>query len=234
MKLRERAAAAAAMLAAVLVQPTSAQTVQIDEGTFRIMISGREVGVETFSIRQNGTGAEAVLIAQGRVVLDAASGGNEVVANVQLSGAGLRPVAYDVEMRGADARRINARITGSRASARTVSAAGENLREYLVSDGAVLLDDGVAHHYYFIGQRAAGGATRTPIVIPRESRQVQATIEAGGEESISAGGQTVRARKLVVTPAGGDVRNVWLDSAGRVLRVEIPARNYTAVRAALP
>ncbi|MEX0907059.1 MAG: hypothetical protein WD054_01920, partial [Gemmatimonadota bacterium] len=144
-----------------------------------------------------------------------------------------RPVAYDVELRGGDARRINARVTGSRASARTMSSAGETMREYLVSDGAVLLDDGVAHHYYFIAQRVAAGATRTPIVIPRESRQVQATITAGGQESISAGGQTVSARKIVVTADGGE-RTVWVDAEGRVLRVEIPSKDYVAVRTELP
>lgn len=215
---------------ACLAAPGSAQTVRLDEGSFRILVGGREVGTETFSLRQNGTGPDAVVIAQGRVVLDA----NETTANVQLSGTGLRLVAYDVELSGADARRIRASVSGSRASARTVSAAGETMKEYLVSEGAVLLDDGVAHHYYMIAKRAEAGATRTPILIPRESRQVQATITAAGEESVSAGGTTVTARKIVVQPAGGDARTVWVDAQGRVLRVEIPARNYVAVRTSLP
>ncbi|HSJ31084.1 MAG TPA: hypothetical protein VK933_06590 [Longimicrobiales bacterium] len=215
---------------AMMVAPAAGQTVRLDEGTFRILVDGREVGTETFSLRQNGTGADAVVIAQGRVVLDS----RETTANVQLAGTGLRLVAYDVELSGADARRIRASISGSRASARTLSAAGETMKEYLVSDGAVLLDDGVAHHYYMIAQRAAAGATSTPILIPRESRQVQATITNAGEESVSAGGTTVTARRIVVQPEGGDARTVWVDGQGRVLRVEIPARNYVAVRAALP
>jgi hypothetical protein len=210
--------------------PAAAQTVRLDEGTFRILVDGREVGTETFSLRQNGTGADAVVIAQGRVVLDS----NETTANVQLAGTGLRLVAYDVELSGADARRIRASVSGSRASARTLSAAGETMKEYLVSDGAVLLDDGVAHHYYMIAQRAEAGSRSTPILIPRESRQVQATITVAGSESVSAGGSTVTAQRIVVQPEGGDTRTVWVDAEGRVLRVEIPARNYVAVRAALP
>jgi len=215
---------------AALGAPAAAQTVQLDEGSFRILVNGREVGTETFSLRQNGTGADAVVIAQGRVVLDA----NETTANVQLSGSGLRLVAYDVELSGEDARRIRASVSGSRASARTVSSAGETMKEYLVSDGAVLLDDGVAHHYYMIAKRAEAGASSTPILIPRESRQVQATISVAGNESVSAGGSTVTAKKIVVQPRGGDVRSVWVDGQNRVLRVEIPARNYVAVRTALP
>jgi hypothetical protein len=215
---------------AALGAPAAAQTVQLDEGSFRILVNGREVGTETFSLRQNGTGADAVVIAQGRVVLDA----NETTANVQLSGSGLRLVAYDVELSGEDARRIRASVSGSRASARTVSSAGETMKEYLVSEGAVLLDDGVAHHYYMIAKRAEAGASSTPILIPRESRQVQATISVAGNESVSAGGSTVTAKKIVVQPRGGDVRSVWVDAQNRVLRVEIPARNYVAVRTALP
>lgn len=221
-----------ALLAAMaLALPASAQTVKLDEGTFRVMASGREVGLETFSIRQNGSGAEAVIIAQGRVVLQESTG---VTANVQLSGAGLRPVAYDVELRGTDARRISAAVTGSRASARTVSAAGETMKEYLVSDGAVLLDDGVAHHYFFLARRLSAGGSRIPVIIPRENRQVQATVTVAGEESVDVAGTSVRARKLVVETAGGDNRTAWVDAEGRVLRVEIPAKGYVAVRTALP
>jgi hypothetical protein len=213
-----------------LAVPASAQTVRLDEGTFRILVNGREVGTETFSLRQNGTGADAVVIAQGKVILDS----NETTANVQLAGIGLRVVAYDVELSGADARRIRASVTGSRASARTLSSAGETMKEYLVSEGAVLLDDGVAHHYYMIGRRADAGATRVAILVPRESRQIQATLTVPVAESVSIAGSSVPARRIVVQPNGGDARSVWVDGDGRVLRVEIPARNYVAVRSALP
>jgi len=221
-----------AVVAATMALPASAQTVRIDEGTFRILLGGREVGTETFAIRQNGTGADAVIIAQGRVALDQ-NGASEVVASVQLAGAGLRPVAYDLELRGGDARRIHGSVTGRRASAR-IAAGSETFREYLVTEGAVVLDDGVAHHYYFIAQRALAGATTVPIMVPRESRQVQATLALGGEEGISAAGTTVRARRITVQPAGGDARHVWIDGNGRVLRVEVPARNLVAVRTTLP
>lgn len=230
MRLATWVMAAATLLAAGT--PATAQTVQLDEGTFRLLVGGREVGVETFSIRRNGDGADAVVIAQGRVVLG--NGGDEVIANVQVAGAGLRPVAYDLELRGGDARRIRGSVTGNRAAARTVSPTGETMREYLVTDGAVVLDDGVAHHYYFIAQRAAAGATSTPIMVPRESRQMQATIALGEQESVSTGGTTTSGRRLTVQTAGGDARNVWIDPQGRVLRVEIPARGYVAVRTTPP
>jgi hypothetical protein len=214
--------------------PAASQTVTLDEGTFRILLDGTEVGMETFSIRQNGSGEDAVVIARGRVVLDAGRGGTEVQASVQLAGGGLRPAAYDMEVRGGDAQRINARVVGSRVSARISAAAGENMREYLVSDGAVLVDDGVAHHYYFIARRAAGSALTVPIMIPRGSRQVSAQVAVSGSEEVAIGNRRVPATHYTVQPAGGALAHVWADAQGRILKVEVPSRKYTAVRTAAP
>ena len=214
--------------------PLAAQTETLDEGTFRIMVSGAEVGMETFSIRRSGSGPDAVVMAKGRVVLDASRGGQQIQANVQLAGPTLRPAAYEVEVRGGDAQGIRATVRGSRVSARITSSAGENMREYLVSDGAVLVDEGVAHQYFFLARRATGSTTNIPIVMPRQSKQVTASVTARGEESIQIGGKAVHARHLVVQPAGSAAVDVWADAEGRVLKVEIPSRNYVAVRTALP
>jgi hypothetical protein len=206
----------------------------IDEGTFRLLVGGQEVGTETFSIRQTGTGAEAVVTARGRVVLDTQRGPEELAATLQLAGAALRPAAYELSLEGADAQRIAGRVVGGRFSARIVSPTGEHGREYLVSEGAVVLDEGVAHHYHFLSRRVDAGSARVPIVIPRESRQVWAEVTIGGTESITVGGRSVQARRLTVSPQGGTPRHVWVDAQHRVLRLEIPERTFVAVRTAAP
>ncbi|MEO5510598.1 MAG: hypothetical protein ABIV28_02365 [Longimicrobiales bacterium] len=211
-----------------------AQTETLDEGTYRVMVGGIEVGMETFTIRQNGSGADAVVIAKGRVVLEASKGGSQIQATVQLSGQGLRPAAYEVEVRGADAQGIRATVRGSRVSARIMSSAGENQREYLVSDGAVLVDEGVAHQYYFLARRAGTGSISVPIVMPRQSRQVTASVTFKGDEQVTIAGRSVAARHLTVQPQGSAAVEVWADSEGRILKVEIPSRQYVAIRTALP
>jgi hypothetical protein len=212
----------------------AAQATSLDEGTFRILNGGTEVGMETFSIRQNGTGDDLVVIARGRVVLDTGSGGQEVQASIQLTGAALRPAAYDLEIRGGESQRINARIAGNRASARISSAAGENMREYLVAEGAVLFDDGMAHHYYFLARRAGSSSTTIPVVVPRTSRQLNVTVSVAGSGSVAIGASTLPATHYVVEPAGGATTHVWADARGRVLKVEVPSRRYTAIRTAAP
>jgi hypothetical protein len=106
------------------------------------------------------------------------------------------------------------------------------MREYLASPGAIVLDDGLAHQYYFLARRMRNG--EIPVIIPRENRQVMATVRGLGEEQVQIGDQRVSLFHLVVAPAGGDERHVWVDALGRVIRVQIPARNYVAVRSEIP
>lgn len=222
--------AGAALLVPLALQ---AQTATLDEGAFRLLVDGREVGTETFSIRQSGEGDRAVVIAQGRVVL-ADGGGEQVVSSLQLSGTPLRPAAYDLQVQGGDAERIAGRVVGGRFSARIVRPSGEQMREYLVSDGAVIADEGVAHHYYFLAQRVNGKDARVPLVIPRSSRQVWADVSVTDGQSVQIGGSSVAARRLDVQPQGGHAAQVWVDAQNRVLRVAIPSSRFVAERTAAP
>jgi hypothetical protein len=211
-----------------------AQTVTLDEGTFRILVGGREVGTESFSMRRSGSGPSSVIIARGTIVIDTTGTAEEIVASLQAAGATLRPSAYEVTIRGRDSERIAGRVVGGRFSARIRSPAGEQMREYLASDGAVLVDEGIVHHHYFIARRAADAPVRIPIIIPRLSRQVSAEVTARGHERVAVGGGTVEARHLVVTLAGAPERHLWVDSEGRVLRLEIPSSGFVAHRTTPP
>ncbi|HYJ80628.1 MAG TPA: hypothetical protein VEW03_13530 [Longimicrobiaceae bacterium] len=223
------ATALAALLAAA---PLAAQAPAADSGTFRVSVGGREVGTESFSIQQTGAGAGAVLIASGRVSLRLASGSLELSPRLRATGFQADPVHYEVIVGGDSPRRIAGNIGGGRVSARIVTSAGEQLREYVASSGAVVLDDGVAHHYYFLAQRLHSG--RVPVIVPSENRQVIATVVDRGEEVVQVGGRSARLFHLVVRPQGGDEQHVWVDALNRVIKVEIPARGYQAVRTALP
>lgn len=205
----------------------AAQTV--DEGTFRVTVEGREVGTEEFAI----TGAAGgEITAVGRVRLRLPEGTLELDPRLRARGAGADPVEYQVEVGGSSPRKIVGTVGGGRFSAKIVTPTGEQLREYVASSGAVVLDEGVAHHYYFLAQRTHAG--RVPVIVPRENRQVMATVEQRGEERVEIAGTPVDAFHLVVTPQGGDEHHVWVDVLNRVLRVDVPARAYRAERTAVP
>jgi hypothetical protein len=78
------------------------------------------------------------------------------------------------------------------------------------------------------------GETRIPVISPREGRQHFVQVEVAGDEALTIGGQAVTARKLVIRPDQGEVRNVWVDGQDRVLKLELPTRRLLAERAALP
>src|SRR5690606_15633743 len=222
------------LLSVLWFPPTALGQAAIDEGAFRLLIGGREVGRETFSIRRAGTGPDAVIIAQGRVSLDAAPTPEEVATKLEVSGAALRPAAYELTVRGAEARRILGQVVGGRVSARIIMPGGEAMREYLASEGAVLVDEGVAHHYYFLARRLDGAPFRVPLLVPRLSRQVSARVSPAGVETVTVGDARVRARHAIVEAPGSPTRHFWVDDAGRVLRLEIPDRSYVAERIAPP
>lgn len=217
---------------AALFAPAAAhaQTVVVDEGTFRLSVRGTPVGTETFTIRRSGEGAGAATVAQGRIVLDS---GQQTRSLLQFEGPDLRPSAYQIEVTGAEKQSITGQAAGNRFRATIVSTAGEQMREYLASDGAVVLDEGVAHQHYFL-MSATGGNGRLAVIVPRQSRQVTASVSTAGTEAITIGGQTVQARRVQVEPQGLPGRTIWVDAQNRILRFSIPDESYTAERVALP
>lgn len=233
MKIGSRIAAAATLLALSAVGPgLAAQTGSSDGGTFDVRVGGRSVGTEEFTIQQSGAGSNSEIVAHGRVSLLLTTGSLELSPRLRTSGFQADPVAYEVTVGGSSPRRIVGSVGGGRVSARIVTPSGEQLREYLATAGATVLDDGVAHHYYFLARRLRNG--RVPIIVPRENRQVMATVEDRGEHRVQVGDTTASLFHLVVQPDGGEIRHVWVDALGRVIRVEIPDRDYVAVRTELP
>ena len=218
-------------LSLCLAAPLAAQTGVVDAGTFRVSVDGRPAGTEEFSIRQTGSGTAAELTATGHVSVQLPSGTLDLTPRLRATGLQADPVSYQVDVGGSSPQRIVGSVASGRFSAKIVTGAGEQLREYVVSNGALVLDDGIAHQYYFLAQRGAG---RVPVIIPRENRQAVATVTRRGEEQTEVAGQQVRAYHLVVQVAGGPERHVWVDALNRVLKVEIPERAYMAVRAEVP
>ena len=217
-------------LAGLAAAPAAAQGG--DRGTFTVFVEDRQVGTEEFTIVQSGTGSTAELTATGRVRVGLPDGTLELDTRLRARGIGADPVDYQVSVGGSAPSRTIGTVGGGRFSAKIVTPSGEQLREYVASNGAVVLDEGVAHHYYFLALRTHQG--RVPVIVPRENRQVIATVTSRGEESVRVNGTTATLFHLVVQPPGGDEHHVWVDALNRVVRVEVPARAWRAERTQVP
>ena len=230
MSIVRRLLPALALATLPLAAPAAAQSV--DAGTFRVFVEDREVGTEEFTITQSGSGDGAELVASGRVRLGLPEGTLELDPRLRARGVGADPVDYQVIVGGSSPSRVIGTVGSGRFSAKIVTPAGEQLREYVASAGAVVLDQGVAHHYYFLAQRTHQG--RVPVIVPRDNRQVIATVSSRGEETVQVNGGSATLFHLVVQAPGWDEHHVWVDALNRVIRVEIPARAYRAERTQVP
>jgi hypothetical protein len=230
--MRTLSLAVALSLAVPSLAPAQVSTV--DEGSFTITRGGTRpsdrIGQEAFTIRRTRGPGGDVVVANATVTFD-----TQHLAPALRTDTSFLPLAYQVEVRtGADVERLRGRIGGGRFSAQLKTAKGESSKEYIVSDGALILDDDIFHQYYFLVQRARGGSATIPVVIPRRNTQETMRIQAGASEQVRVGTTSVEARHYTIQEAAGATRQVWADAQGRVLKVQLDGGNITATRDELP
>lgn len=220
----------AAALLAVAHEAALAQTATLDEGAFVIEVSGRQIGTETFRIRRSGQGDAAVIIAQG--TLDLNSGDIESITSLlQAQGRDMTLTGYQVRVSTDEVTRLTQ--AGQRLEAVTTSSAGQREREYRGGPRAVVLEEHLAHHYFFLGHRAGPASASVSIIVPRSGEQARGRLVQGGVEQVRVAGTQVAAQRLTLV-VRGTAHEIWVDQQNRVLRVEITANAFTAVRRELP
>lgn len=133
--------------------------------------------------------------------------------------------------------RVVTKYSGKRArdhyQARISRPDGESSREFRLPAGTVAAEDEVVHQLWFIARRGAGASV--PVLAPLRNAVETVRVEAVGSERISIDAHEVEARHLRLrTEGSGVVRDVWLDSGGRLLQVKVAATKFAAVRDELP
>ncbi len=216
------------LLAALALVSGSAggQATVVDEGSFTISRAGDRIGREDFSIRHVPTTEGAYeTLTRGVVV----TGTRRVTVDLSTDSVGL-PVRF--QSKSVDGREAGdsyrAEVTGRRFSSRTTRGSGESARELMLPAGALIVEDGVVHPLQFVVSRGSGSVAA---IVPARGVVVTLTVEAAGTDHVSIALQSIEARKFVVREgAEGTVREVWVDAAGRLLKVAIPAQRLVAVR----
>ena len=212
------------LLALSLATAAEAQTL-VDEGSFTISRNGQTIGREQFSIRSTTGATGTSFTAYGTTTYN----DRRLDPRLVTDGSGT-PMRYEVETRIGPERRelLSGQVQRGRFSARTQTPRGMSAREYIVADGALIIDDDIFHQYFFVARADRLGAV--PVVVPRRNVQVTMQVAAVGAERLTIGGQTIEARHLTISEPNGESRDVWVDEGGRVLRVVIEARGITAQR----
>jgi hypothetical protein len=215
-----------ALLLSAVASPLGGQSAKtIDQGSFTITTNGQRTGREDFSIATTPTGKGTEYIAKATIVL----GDRRLAPAMQTDSSGT-PMTYQVQTRNSSAGQEwwSGTITRGRVDARMRTARGEARKEYIVADGAIILDDDVFHQYYFVPQHTKQASVA--VVIPRRNAQLTLKITSSGPDHVTIAGKELEAAHFVLTEPDGAQRDLWVDAAGRVLRVAIPTRGVVALR----
>jgi hypothetical protein len=199
-------------------------TAVIDEGSFTISRSGAPVGRESFRIIRAPAPGGQVYQATGTSVIA------DVKATMRLGTDSLgSPVSYESEL--SDQAQLIQRLRGrgrpSRFGLFVQTRTGESAREFVLSNGALLLDENVFHHFFFVG--LAAQRPEVIVISPRTARQERMRLQSRGEEGVEIAGRTVPGRRVSLVNGDGP-REVWLDGQGRLLKVAIPDQGIVALR----
>lgn len=196
-----------------------------DEGSFTITVSGRTAGRENFRIAANSRGTATEYIARADVTF----GDRRMTPELRTDAQGA-VVRYEVSTRSAGAtEKWDGTVSGGRLTANINSGRGTAAREYIVPQGALLLDAEVIHHHWFLALRTRDGSI--PVVVPREGNvRGNVTMSTVGQETLQIGNHDLASTHLRATLSNGQVHDVWVDSSGRLLKVALPAKGLVAVR----
>ena len=204
-----------------------AQAAPLAEGTFVVTRNGTVVGKEAFRIMRSSGDAQLYTS-----TAQCAWGDRRISPALSADRSGV-PLLYQVEVKnGGDVEeRLRASGRPGRLHAVLQTRTGESAKEYVVGNGAVLLDDDVFHQHFFVPlARRSGEVT---VVVPRRNSQVTGRVEDRGTEKIRIDGKEVSALHLVISLPDG-ARDLWFDDGGRLLKVAVPARGLVALREELP
>jgi hypothetical protein len=229
-----------ALLAAVILltpagRAAQGQLTRLDAGSFTVVVNGQRVGREQFSLQQVSTNDGGTI----ELRSESAIGDRRTAMRLEADSAGT-PVRYSLEeRRGAE---LTLRLGGQRVRGRFATLArsvtGEAAREYLLRPGAVVVEEeGFVQYALLVRGRTlpVGAGVTLPSLTPAANSQgvVRVVLEAT-DDVVAVAGSRRPAQRYRVVATSGEVRMVWADSEGQLLRVSIPARALDAVRDDVP
>lgn len=208
---------------------------RLDEGSFTILVHGQRVGREQFSVQQV-NGSDGVVF---ELRAESALGDRRSAMRLEADSAG-SPVRYSLEERlGAEqALRLGGQRIRGRFTTLSRSVNGESAREYLLRPGAVVVEDeGLVQNALLVrtALREPGEAiTRPSITLTANSQGPVHVVLESTADTVTIAGSRRMARRWRVVTAASDVRMVWTDPEGRLLRIFVPARDLDARRDDVP
>jgi len=203
-----------------------------DRGVFVLKVAGKSIGTETFDIIPQKDTIEVSAKIDLRVEQDGKKVEFKTLPRLVLDND-LNAVSYEWSQKGAQSSDLKVDMRTSRVSARYRTVTGvEDVREFELPPGVIVLDNNVIHHYQiavYRYRRAGGGKQTFRAFIPQEALPGSLEIEDAGPDRTDAGGREQLLEHLTVTTDNARI-DLWIDDKDRLQKIAIPAAQLEVVR----
>ncbi|MEX2153752.1 MAG: hypothetical protein WD825_10480 [Gemmatimonadaceae bacterium] len=197
----------------------------LDEATLSVSERGTPIGRESFRIIRAPAPGGQVFLATGTSVL----GDSKLTTRLGTDSSGV-PVSYESEqtLKGRLFQRLKGQGRPGRFSVLKQTKSGESAREYVLNNGALLMDEDVFHHVYFVPIAAKHDSL--VVIAPRSAQQGRFRVEDRGLENVDIAGRSIPGRRFALIDSPSALREIWVDEKGRLLKVSVPERGLVALR----
>lgn len=203
-----------------------------DHGVFVLKLAGKQIGSETFDIAPKNETVEASAKIELRVEQEGKTVEFKTAPRLVLT-ADLNPVSYEWSQKGARSSDLKVDLRTSHVTAKYRTVAGaEDVREFELPPGLIILDNNVIHHYQiavYRYRRAGGGKQSFRAFIPQEALPGALEIDDAGPDRTDVGGRELLLEHLTVTTDNARV-DLWIDDKDRLQKIAIPAGQLEVYR----
>lgn len=207
-------------------QPAMAQGRILDQGVLRVVAGGTEIAREEFTVTLGSAVAGGARLRITTTAFYPPRRTKITISPYVELGPDSMPRMVQYAATNGDDERILAQIGPRRLTIRRISSRGESAREYPGAPRTLIVDDSV-FALYAVPPGTASGTVR--LVSPRRDVREDYYLTNRGVEQTVVEGEWMELLHLVLT-AGADVRHLWYDDSGRLMKVEIPSRQLYAER----
>jgi hypothetical protein len=203
-----------------------------EEGEFKIVVNGSDIGSEKFLIASSGDSTSSTSVLEFR---NPSNRSQKVKMESKLE-MGLNYLAKDYVLTSDvdgekgqihaefSARQVMFDLSGSRTGQRSGLLLGE---EYTV------LDTNIFHHYIFLTRLFDSGnrekTRRFEVVIPQEQDNGKLTLTDMGNEPLSIKGKKTEVRRILVDSGAVQI-NLWVDREGILQKIGVPSKGIEVLR----
>jgi hypothetical protein len=117
-------------------------------------------------------------------------------------------------------------FTARRITVRHRTSAGESAGQYPRADRILLIDDSILSLLALLPGTATGSVT---LFYPRTGRRYRVPLSDNGIESTAVDGDD-RQLRHVTLDTEDQIKHLWYDNRGRLIKIEIPSENTIATR----